>query len=289
MYAGRPFAPQAVPQIAAPATTPTETTVAWTGIERPTKAVGTGTRLIDDTQADGSNGIFRVDGKKVVFGLGDKGDFAITYDIVRCDPPGPKARLELVCVDINKPAEAFTSNKVGDKLEGVWSVSGRLLRLRDESKNVTMLALRPHAGIKLPSKTVPSAEGNDAALVGDWIGLNEVGLLLDDEKIGLGTEQWGAETYKIITWENTPSFAKVEAICNGLNGAGDRRSIGKRFKLLVARDAAGNTRITHNTFASGKHNEWPAGFDTKYLTADPPGSVAPIAGQRTIVIEKGKP
>lgn len=287
MFSG-PTGP-AQPAVTLPGAVATDDAAKAGGFDRPSAKVGTGSRMIDDSQLDGSNGTFRFDGNKVVFGIGTSNDFKIVYDIVRCDPPGPKARLEIVCVEINKPAEAYTSNKVGDKLEGVWSVDGRVFVVSDEKSGRNMYAVRPHAGVKLANKAPAKAEGNDPALVGDWIGLNEVGLYIDNENIAFGSEQWIPENFKIISWEKTDAFAKVEVIRNAGNSDADRKEIGKRFKMLIRRDASGNSVVTYNTLASGKNNEWPAGFDEKYLTANPPGSVAPKDGQRTVVFSKGKP
>lgn len=259
------------------------------GFERPSAKLGTGSRMIDDSLLDGSNGTFRFDGNKVVFGIASAPDFTIIYEIVRCDPPGPKARLEIVCTEINKPAEAYTSNKVGDKLEGVWSVNGRVFLVTDEKSGRNMYAVRPHAGVKLANKSPAKAEGNDPALAGDWIGLNEVGLYIDNENIAFGSDQWVPENFKIISWEKTDAYAKVEVIRSAGNSEADRKEIGKRFKMLIRREANGNSVVTYNTLASGKNAQWPAGFDEKYLAANPPGSVAPVPGQRTLVFTKGKP
>lgn len=258
------------------------------GFDRPSRKIGAGSRMIDDSNVDGANGTFRFDGNKVIFGVGTNGDFRIIFEITRCDPPGPNARLEMVCTEVNKPAEGFTSNKIGDKFEGVWSVDGRIFRMTDDTRG-SMFAIRPHAGVKLPAKPAAVAEGNHPLLTGDWIGLNEIGLLIDNENIAFASEQWTPENFKIISWEKTDAYAKVEVIRNAGNSDADRKEIGKRFKMLIRREANGNSVVTYNTLASGKNTQWPAGFDEKYLAANPPGSVAPIPGQRTLVFTKGKP
>ncbi|MFN9131459.1 MAG: RNA polymerase sigma factor [Phycisphaerales bacterium] len=157
----------------------------------------------------------------------------------------------------------------------------------DESKNFhggTLMALRPFKGHPADTGVKHSSAGNHELLAGNWIPMPELDLTIDGDAINMGQGDWTRESLRIISWEKTDAFARVEVICKG---AADRTMIGKRFKLLARLADDGSITLTHHTLASGKNTQWPEGFDEPFLSADPEGSVAPRAGLRTLLFRPG--
>ncbi|MFT3684347.1 MAG: sigma-70 family RNA polymerase sigma factor [Phycisphaerales bacterium] len=113
-----------------------------------------------------------------------------------------------------------------------------------------------------------SAEGNDPALAGSWMIVNNQELKLTQDEITFEDKPSGqpVERYRIIEWTESAGdgYAKVQTICTAY-GQG-RGAVGKRFKFLIRKEDKQGSRPEAYTLLSydvdsDKRDTWPEKFE----------------------------
>ncbi|HYD00108.1 MAG TPA: sigma-70 family RNA polymerase sigma factor [Phycisphaerales bacterium] len=185
-------------------------------------------------------------------------------------------RLNITAINpaANPPSICFigvpTGGNVGEKARGVvgrtidatYSVQGRLLTVRgafdDDGKVKDHYAVRPAPGSSIDKPG--NAAGNDAALAGAWVVVNDLALQFTSDEVSFTfqSSDTPAERYRIIEWVEADGYAKVQTICTAYTAT--RGVVGKRLKMLVRKEEKGYTLLGFNP-DSAKRDTWPDRFE----------------------------
>lgn len=108
------------------------------------------------------------------------------------------------------------------------------------------------------SATAATTLDPDDPIAGTWIQIPVWwSLRFQKDAIELcgGPERWVMARYKVLSWDETDGYSKVQTIC--VDNYVDRASIGKRMKLLVRKSEHDTYQIAHWQADSPSVNEWP--------------------------------
>jgi RNA polymerase sigma factor (sigma-70 family) len=175
-------------------------------------------------------------------------------------PPTISFRGESVSGEVGQKAQGL----IGVEINATYRVEGRLLTMtgafgHDELPSDNMaVRLAPGSPLEKPG----NPKGNDPALAGSWMIVNNQVLKLGADEITFEDKpsHQPVERYRIIEWTEGEKlgYAKVQTICTAFQPG--RGVIGKRIKMLVRKEEKGYTFLSYDVEGE-KRDEWPEAFE----------------------------
>lgn len=213
------------------------------------------------------------DGPKLYFGPSAElktSEEGVILEITSIDPSAKPPTINFRGVEVGGVGGA----SVGDKAKGL---AGRVIeatyRLEREGRTLIVTgsfgpekrtsehrAVRPSPGSSIDKKGDP--KGNDAAIAGSWLIVNDLVLRLSQDEIVFEDRpsKYPVERYRIIEWTESEKdgYAKVQVMCTSFGPA--RGMVGKRMKMLVRKDDKEGYTFLAFDAESEKRDTWPEKF-----------------------------
>jgi hypothetical protein len=177
--------------------------------------------------------------------------YGMVMRIESVDARSKPAKLKLFmesCKTIEpSPFEAL----VGKTFESEYEIHEPNIHLTAKVPGRSEREIRPWAGVRAPGDTSTGFEGV-------WHEIDPLVMSIEPESLVFKIGPRVARRFKVISWEDKPEYAKVQAICS-INMP-DGRLVGKRIKLLV-RQQSDSYVVVHHSLESEKLDVYPEGLD----------------------------
>lgn len=267
--------PPASPKIAAPAS-------GYAAVDRPRRAIKPQT-LIGRSQPTWLGGGIRAKGDTLTIYLPDFAEtsndlveYALTLRINASERTDDGLQLDTTVMRANLPPDTILPNRVGDSLpiSASFDSHGRLtLSAEAPTEEGPVTLRRTYARPLFAGRPSPADDGPDG-LEGDWFGNAPRVLKIDDEDITIWEGAYKVHRFRVISWQNSDSFARIEALAaDSMNP----RLIGERVKLLLAERKGGGYLLSMHDPNGSLHNRWPDSL-LPDLEADTPQPVVSVWG-----------